>query len=70
MLQLAFSFRICFVSMLCCSCCAGKLRKSVGLQRHHGVVVCGSTVAEAFDSWTTAKPLEMHRIFEGVHLQL
>ncbi|CAL1138349.1 unnamed protein product [Cladocopium goreaui] len=23
--------------------------KSVGLQRHHGVVVCGSTVAEAFD---------------------
>eukprot|EP00438_Fugacium_kawagutii_P012085 Skav202404 [mRNA] locus=scaffold815:460933:461487:+ [translate_table: standard] len=27
------------------------LRKSVGLQRHHGVFVCGRTVAEAFDPW-------------------
>ncbi len=25
------------------------LRKRVGLQKHHGVFVCGKTVSEAFD---------------------
>eukprot|EP00438_Fugacium_kawagutii_P012083 Skav202402 [mRNA] locus=scaffold815:446110:454313:+ [translate_table: standard] len=44
--------------------------KRVGLQKHHGVFVCGKTLAQAFDSWMAPGWVQKHRLCQAWKRQL